>query len=176
MQATSILTADNIHFLRQGFELLDSLDDQQFTARPAIGISPLGSHLRHCLDFYTSYLGGLEARRIDYDARERDVRLENDRQYAMDVLQATIARLEECAGLDEDLELRVATDRSPGEVGELAWSRSSVRRELQFLRSHTVHHYALISVVLKLLGRPPGEDFGVAPSTLAYRRELATAG
>jgi len=42
-----------------------------------------------------------------------------------------------------------------------------------FLLSHTVHHYALISVALKLQGIDPGEEFGIAPSTLRYLKSAA---
>jgi uncharacterized damage-inducible protein DinB len=48
-----------------------------------------------------------------------------------------------------------------------------VGRELQFLASHTLHHYALIAALLRLQGVEPGEEFGVAPGTLEHRRRLA---
>ena len=47
------------------------------------------------------------------------------------------------------------------------WSQSSLQRELQFLVSHSVHHYALIRELLRQSGFDAGEGFGVAPSTLA---------
>ena len=53
------------------------------------------------------------------------------------------------------------------------WSATSVVRELQFLASHTVHHYAVIAAMLRPQGVEPGDDFGVAPSTLQYERENA---
>jgi hypothetical protein len=58
------------------------------------------------------------------------------------------------------------------------WCRSTVARELQFLLSHTIHHYALIALVLRLQGFTTGEEFGVNPSTLRHwrgRREEAAA-
>jgi hypothetical protein len=51
-----------------------------------------------------------------------------------------------------------------------AWSPSSVGRELQALLGHTVHHYAIIALLLRVEGIEPGEEFGVAPSTLAHWR------
>ncbi len=63
--------------------------------------------------------------------------------------------------------LRIKVDAAD----ESSWATSSVERELQFLRSHTVHHFALIAVILRLSGLEPGEEFGVAPSTLRYRKE-----
>ncbi|MEP0552783.1 MAG: hypothetical protein ABJE29_00430, partial [Balneola sp.] len=59
--------------------------------------------------------------------------------------------------------------------GESPWSVSSIRRELQFLVSHTVHHYALIGLILKTMDVEVPEDFGVAPSTLKHESEQETA-
>ncbi len=53
------------------------------------------------------------------------------------------------------------------------WGYSSVKRELQFLLSHTIHHYSLVAVALRAQGFEPGADFGVAPSTLRYWRKIA---
>jgi hypothetical protein len=47
---------------------------------------------------------------------------------------------------------------------------SSVGRELLFLSSHTVHHWALVAALLRHQGIEPGVEFGVAPSTLDHRR------
>ena len=43
------------------------------------------------------------------------------------------------------------------------WCASSVLRELDFLQSHTVHHYSLVAMLLRLHEIDPGEEFGVAP-------------
>lgn len=52
------------------------------------------------------------------------------------------------------------------------WRPSSLGRELQFLSSHTLHHYALIKLLLDDTGLDLGPEFGVAPSTLAWQRAL----
>ena len=51
------------------------------------------------------------------------------------------------------------------------WCRSSLLRELQFLLSHTIHHYALIASLLERRGvrvRDELSGFGVAASTLEH--------
>lgn len=48
-------------------------------------------------------------------------------------------------------------------------SVSSLGRELQLLISHTVHHYAMMALVLRGQGIDPGPEFGVALSTFRYR-------
>ena len=55
------------------------------------------------------------------------------------------------------------------------YSVSSVGRELISLSSHTIHHFALISLTLQALGHSVDPDFGVAPSTLRYQRALTQA-
>jgi len=62
--------------------------------------------------------------------------------------------------------LRVCTEGACG--GERGWVFSNLARELQFLASHTVHHYALIALTLTALGVPVDADFGMAPSTLRH--------
>ncbi len=46
---------------------------------------------------------------------------------------------------------------------------SSITRELDFLLSHTIHHYAIIAVLCRLQNVEVEPDFGVAPSTLRYQ-------
>jgi uncharacterized damage-inducible protein DinB len=43
--------------------------------------------------------------------------------------------------------------------------RSTLARELLFVISHTIHHQALIAVLLSAAGRTVPEAFGLAPST-----------
>ncbi len=173
MDRIASLTQDNIHFLEQGRALLLRLSDEEFVTRPPIDMSPVADHLRHCLDFYACFLDGQDVGVIDYDARRRDPRLEKDRGYALAAIETLIERLDQAAEGREDRSVSVATDRSEWETGDLAWAASTLARELQFLRSHTVHHYALIAAVLKMIGIEPAVDFGVAPSTLAFRKETA---
>jgi hypothetical protein len=52
------------------------------------------------------------------------------------------------------------------------WCPSSGLRELEFLQSHAIHHYALIAQRLSAVGFAVPEDSGVAPSTLEHWRGL----
>ena len=52
---------------------------------------------------------------------------------------------------------------------------TSLARELEFLVSHTVHHYALVAVLAHAHGVIMPADFGMAPSTLKYRQTLSAA-
>lgn len=166
------LHRQNIGLLRQGIDLLRSLDVSLYG--PTAGHSGIGAHLRHCIDSYHCFLSGLDAdERIDYDARSRDRRVEREPVVASRALADLVDRLEqlEQLGFDLDLPIRVKVDTPSGE--EACWQRSSLGRELQFLISHTTHHFALIAILLRGRGLDPGADFGVAASTLAHRDQAA---
>ncbi len=78
---------------------------------------------------------------------------------------------EALAGNREVLEQAACLLRQLSDVdADPDWSRSTLKRELQFLVSHTVHHFALIRALLGGSGIDPGESFGLAPSTAAARR------
>ncbi|MGB1272192.1 MAG: hypothetical protein ACPG5T_08965, partial [Endozoicomonas sp.] len=53
--------------------------------------------------------------------------------------------------------------------GESITTRSGIIRELLFLQSHSIHHMAMVAVLLNLLGQNPPETFGLANSTRIYR-------
>ena len=165
------LTEGNVAFLRQGADLIDRLTDEQYTNAPeSFSRGGVGAHFRHIIDHYDSFLAGLDRGRIDYDARHRDPRVESDRAFALSKLEAICQRT---VGLDPRLatapiEATLLCGEPAGSIS--TWSATSVTRELQFLASHTVHHYAVIAAMLRPQGVEPGDDFGVAPSTLEYER------
>jgi uncharacterized damage-inducible protein DinB len=166
----SQLIRNNILFLRQGVALLERLNDELYvkTVVPYFS-SGVGKHIRHNLDHYESFLAGLATGKIDYDGRQRDHRVETDRRYAIEKMLSIISRLEAMAAQKWDhsilVQMNEVDEKSPS-----PWSSSTLGRELQFLMSHTVHHYALIAIILKIQGFDCDQDFGVAPSTLKYQR------
>lgn len=170
-----ILAHQNIHFLDQGIALLDALDDSLYRSCDDHGHSCVGAHLRHVLDCYRCFLAGLESGRIDYDARERNADLETDRQIARRNMLEIRRALEQLEAGDRNRQALVRVDAAAwNEVDP--WTRSTLGRELQFLLSHTVHHYALIAMTLRVIGFEPGSGFGVAPSTLEYREAEVNVG
>ncbi len=173
MAETNVLIEDNIGYLQQGLDLIASLDDRAYAEPAAVYPgSGIGSHFRHCTDHYERFLAGLAGGRVDYDQRDRNPAIESDRNVAMNTIRTIIGQLEAAAGEDKPLDVKMDCGDESDEAGW--WSRSSARRELQFLVSHTVHHYALIVMMLKARGIDAGPDFGVAPSTLRYRKTGAS--
>lgn len=170
MISINTLAADNLRYLEQAVHLLASLSDEAYAAPAPHNLgSSVGAHLRHCLDHYDSFLAGLSAGRIDYDARRRDFRLEQERTAGLDKLNQLIAGLQTVMN-QADARVVVKMDCGDNEDEGSWWTDSSLRRELQFLISHTVHHYAIIKMVLTARGLAVGSDFGIAPSTLRYHQ------
>ncbi|MEO0650751.1 MAG: DinB family protein [Planctomycetota bacterium] len=164
-QRDGLIAAQNVVVLEQGLAVFGRLDAELYTGVPE-GLTPsaVGGHFRHIHDYYRCFLRDVESGRIDYDRRERDPRFETDLEHATSEYRATLAAL--TALRDGDAELLVKMDAVDG--GPIDWSRSTVARELRFLISHTIHHYALIAMILKVQGFDCGPGFGVAPSTLEY--------
>lgn len=167
------LIHDNIELLEQGLRVLESVGDNAFSqAHPQVALSGAGAHMRHTYDFYRRLLDGVAEGRVDYDARQRDERMETDAAYTAGKWRELIDEVRALSGTpSSDQELRIKSD-AEGMVGDEApWTRSSLGRELQAVLSHTVHHYALIGIALRLADCDPGPEFGVAPSTLRYWQE-----
>jgi uncharacterized damage-inducible protein DinB len=160
-----------IRALEQGLALLERLDDQLYTGTAGLPVqSGVGSHIRHVLDFYQSLVTGARVGRVDYNRRERDPLVALDRACAAAKFEIIVEELRALSALPGDTPLLVSPEEAAGE-GD--WCASTLARELQFLLSHTVHHYALVALMLRLQGFEPGEEFGVAPSTLAHWRQEA---
>ena len=175
MEATRRLVEGNVAFLLQGLELIQSMTDEQFSAAPPLfPRGGVGAHFRHILDHYDCFFAGCDDGRIDYDRRERDPALETVRAVAARKIRDVCRRLDEMAGDDPRKPLEATLLCGEPGCAEPMWSATSIARELQFLVSHTVHHYAVIAAILRPQGVEPGADFGVAPSTLVY--EQGTAG
>ncbi len=154
------------HVLGQLHDAVAALDDDQYCQNP-VGVfeSSIGGHVRHCLDHVEALLTD-SAATIDYDARRRDTPIERERTAALrafERLDRELAALKDAdGGRPAQVPITIAAD------GSRVVGRSTLAREVLFVVSHTVHHNALIAGMIRLLGRDVPDDFGFAPSTLAY--------
>lgn len=177
MQKQTLVLNSNIYFLKQGIDLLSSITDTLYTTNNGeYNKSGIGRHFRHIIEHYFSFINE-DSGQIDYDARERNLRLENDRLFMISSMENVINSLSKMLEIPErlDQEVQVRSNEGSGEDNS-PLSKSTLRRELQFLISHTVHHYALIGLILKTMGFNPDATFGVAPSTLRYEKEKSSEG
>lgn len=169
MRNTQTLLTHNMVHLEQGIQMIQELDDAGYTMiNPPLYGSSIGAHMRHAIEHYISFLDGLADQKVDYDARKRDVRIETDRAFAIGVLEDLIARLAQVSTQDQAVVVKLDSDKDAD--SDEPWSASTIKRELQYLQAHTIHHYALIAMIVRLQGGAPHDEFGVAPSTLKYRK------
>ena len=166
----NLLTQKITEILRQGLNLLDQIDNRLYSQAFSDG-GAIGGHFRHCLEFINSFLSGIENRRVDYDKRERNRLFETEREFAMAEILRTISALENLS--EKAILLLVKPEDYHGEND--FWCESSIERELEFLQSHTIHHYALIAFKLRALGFQVPAEFGVAPSTLRFWQQEKAA-
>jgi hypothetical protein len=115
---------------------------------------------------------------VDYDARHRDLRIQTDPTKTVSALEHL---MEQFANLAESESLHLGTPLSTrlkaGTHGELEISvATTMGRELLFLASHSVHHYALLGQYCRAAGVELGHDFGKAPATVAFEMAHAAIG
>lgn len=152
--------------------LLGRLQPQDYTSLHAHSFqASIGQHVRHCLNHFEQLLDGLPTGTVDYDSRQRELEIETLPEAALRRIQVLQDRFASLAGLAEQHSLRVLADSG---TPHATLQPSSFGRELQFLISHTVHHFAIIAMLCRTLGIPSEPEFGIASSTLRYR--AATSG
>lgn len=128
----------------------------------------IGGHVRHSLDHITALLQGVSSGVIDYDHRERGTPVEREPAAAISEIGRLAEALRRLSRNQMDDDLTVLTMCASGDE-TMPW-RSTLGRELMFVFSHTIHHAAMIAGIGRTMGYAVPEDFGLAPSTLAYRK------
>lgn len=161
----------NCQALHEHLDLLEQISDEAYRyTRTPVFPSPLGNHLRHDLDHYLCFLQGLPEGRIDYEDRVRDSELETSRKHALEVIRSIIHGLK---NINQDPEFLLKVRVEQDEAEEL--TVSNTRRELDFLLSHTIHHQAIIAMMVRDQGGTPSPSYGMAPSTLRHYRQASCA-
>lgn len=159
--------------LLQGLGLLFELGNSSYSrgAREPFNAS-IGQHYRHVLEHFVCLVNGARAQEINYDARERNPRLESEVAYASvatcDVLRA-IKRWNETT-----LEAGCRVQSSVSYTAKAASVvNSNIARELSYCVAHAIHHYAIIRLICGELGITVPAEFGYAPSTVKHISSLA---
>jgi hypothetical protein len=141
----------------------------------------VGPHLRHIIEHYEALTGQIEASRgaaavvVDYDSRARDQRVQSEPAFALariTLLRSAVATL--AAWPEAWFHRPVEVHTLGGSQGEFAFAAQSTwLRELGFLASHTVHHFAVLKTHASHQGRNLGDQFGKAPATVAHETARA---
>ncbi|HEX8027101.1 MAG TPA: hypothetical protein VF491_01500 [Vicinamibacterales bacterium] len=144
--------------------VVGSLSDTQYVDSAIPGVSgSVGSHVRHCLDHVGSLEQSLTTGVVNYDARERDALVEQDRMLARSLLVSARRRVASlpCDVLTRPVVVRTLMHARMPAVEVL----SSLGREVSFVIAHTIHHCATIAVLAGVTADRLPQRFGLAPST-----------
>ncbi|HSG90192.1 MAG TPA: hypothetical protein VLA56_13350 [Pseudomonadales bacterium] len=101
---------------------------------------------------------------LDYDARRRCARFETSPAFAIERLASIAEALEALRARPADLPLAMRARMDSANDAAVA-TATTLGRELVFLVSHTVHHGALIALLLARGGRTPDPRLWIAAST-----------
>ena len=144
--------------------LVLAIDIDTYTARPLPDVSgSIGEHVRHCLDHIGTVLAAQSSHVLSYDRRQRGTAVEADPAEALRQiirLKAAVDRWDIHSMADP-----ICVTSLMSAAGETVTGWSTVGRELAFVNSHTIHHQALIAVLLALGGDAVPDRLGFAPST-----------
>ena len=155
----------NIAVLRQLTDFLLQLTDTEYSlALPLISQNTIGKHVRHILEFYTCLLEGIENKSVDYDARKRNLDLEN---YTQKAIETSNFISEKLLNLNNKVELELFATL-PHDRVKLT---TTIERELLYVLEHTIHHFAIIKIAVKneFPHIKVKDDFGVAYATLQHQ-------
>ncbi len=157
------LIAFNLHLLEQAQAL--AAEHYSPGRPPYAGL--VGSHLRHVIEHSEALLFPNLVGSVNYDARPRDADLETSPNLARARLQALQRALTSTAA--EDLAAPLQVHGQGGIEGEHRFQvTSSMGRELAFVASHTIHHFAMLVGHCQQHGIPMPEGFGKAAATRAH--------
>jgi len=158
-----------VDIIEQAVSLLDdiSLADYQEVLTPHFS-SSIGGHIRHIVDHFLALKQASTSGEINYNKRNRHADLEQFPQAAIATCESITAWLEETRSTQLlNQRVLVTTDidisHTKGTTCE-----STLERELVFVASHAIHHYALIRIIRNMQGKALPEFFGYASSTISY--------
>ncbi|MES1160266.1 MAG: DinB family protein [Bacteroidota bacterium] len=140
-------------------------------AQPSQALSghTIGQHVRHIIEGFQCLDNGYEQGLINYEKRKRDQAIENDPVLACRLLDEILTGLSR-----PDRPLVLEASYNEGSPRPLALS-TNFYREIAYNLEHTIHHMALIRIGIRDNGNDLAlpEGYGIASSTLQYRRECA---
>lgn len=160
------LEAEAKHVLLQLSELLQQLNIDEYTEKiPLLSYSSIGEHTRHIIELFQQLYKGYEQGLVNYDARERELLLQSNIDYAVESIACIVSNL--CIA-NKAIEIQTLY------LNEEHSIQSNYQRELMYNIEHCIHHQAIIKIAINILGIPyADEHFGVAKSTIAYKKQCA---
>lgn len=157
----------------QAVDLLDGIGLQEYQQKlPPHFPSSIGSHIRHIIDHFLALMDGYSGGHIDYNIRHRNNQVEQFPANAIEALQRISNWLNEVPHQDLDTSVSVTSEIDVSRPVSATCS-STLERELVFVSSHAIHHYALIRIMCSMQNRQVPELFGYAPCTVTHINKTA---
>lgn len=149
-------------------ETIIQLSNEQY-AQPckALNNASVGQHVRHTIELFQCLENGYVTGIVNYEKRKRDVLIETDKNTAVSLLNSLFRQLNK---ENKELQLDAQYDETSNAVVSVT---TNYYREIIYNLEHTIHHMALIRIgvqAVSTIALP--EDFGVASSTLRYRKNV----
>lgn len=146
--------------------LLEQLSDAEYSFPcPELSGASIGEHTRHIIEMYQCLQKQYHSGVVNYDLRARNQQIQTNSLFAITQIEEVKANLDLA---NKALVLQQVID------GETIVIESNYTRELLYNLEHCIHHQALIKVgLLRCQAIAIDANFGVARSTIAYRKQCA---
>jgi hypothetical protein len=144
--------------------LLNQLSQEEYS-EPCFELSnsSIGGHTRHIIEMFQCLNRSYDLGIVNYDKRERNELIETNTDFAIQMILDIKSNISK---ENKNLELQQIID------GNAVNIQSNYYRELLYNLEHCIHHQALIKVaILKCVNVAVDENFGVARSTIEYRKQ-----
>lgn len=152
--------------LQELSELLSKLSDNEYCF-PCYDLSnaTIGEHTRHIIELFQCLENQYENGLVNYDNRKRDYLIQTNTAFAKECIETISNQIEKP---NKNIQLQQIVDGSALSI------ESNYHRELLYNLEHCIHHQALIKVaIIQLATVDVDENFGVARSTIEYRKQCA---
>lgn len=149
-------------------DTIEQLSTEQYSQPcSSLNNATIGQHIRHTIELFQCLENGYETGVVNYEKRKRDVTIETNKGVAAGLFQELYKNL---GKENKELQLESMYDDTSD---ELVTVTTNYYREIIYNLEHTIHHMALIRIGVKEVSMVElPEDFGVASSTIRYRKNV----
>lgn len=129
----------------------------------------IGAHIRHVHDHFKALHEGKKSGTVDYNRRNRNSQAETNIAICEAEHQWVLAAMSDAIPCNHALKVISEIDCFERNNTEIP---SSLDRELLYLINHTIHHVAIIKLILEHHRIDVPDYIGLAPSTATYLRQI----
>lgn len=159
--------AINNVFLQISDSLAQLSEAQYSQSVQSLSGATIGQHVRHVIELFQCLEQGYDSGTVNYELRKRDIRIETEKDLAVQLLGSIYSRL---LRPDKELVLYASYDELSDDPVTIS---TNYHREIVYNLEHTVHHMALIRVgINEVASIQLPESFGIASSTIRHRRNV----